>query len=134
LLAACAPPARPPQFAPREQAPLAGTPTGSGSWPQERWWKRYGDPQLDRLMDLATRGSPDLQEAQARYTAAQRAVDMQAAQLNPQVRGYLDAAHAYNKIDAHTQPIAGTGTGTQGLSVSPKHSWSNNGIAAALFT
>lgn len=87
-------------------------------------------------MDMATRGSPDLQEAQARYTAAQRAVDTQAAQLNPQLRGYLDAAHAYSKINAHSQSSTGssTGMGAQGLSISPKHSWSNNGIGAALFT
>jgi NodT family efflux transporter outer membrane factor (OMF) lipoprotein len=132
LITACAPPARPPQFAPREQAPLAGTPTGTGAWPQEQWWKRYRDPQLDRLMDLATRDSPDLQEAQARYTAAQRVVETQAAQLNPQVRGYMDAAHAYSKIDTHLQP--NVGSSTQDLNVSPKHSWSNSGIAAALFT
>lgn len=119
---------RPPQFAPRRQVPLAGTPTGTAAWPQQQWWKHYDDPQLDRLMELATRDSPDLQEAQARYTAATRAVDTQAAQLRPQVRGYLDAAHAYSKVDTDMRP------GAQSLSISPKHSWNNSSLAAALFT
>lgn len=119
---------RPPQFAPRRQAPLAGVPTGTAAWPQEQWWKRYGDPQLDRLMELATHDSPTLQEAQARYTAAARVVDTQAAQLRPQVRGYADAAHAYSKIDTDLHP------GAQNLSISPKHSWNNSGLAAALFS
>lgn len=88
-------------------------------------------------MDLATRDSPDLQEAQARYTAAERAVDVQRAQLNPQVRGYADAAHAYSKIVAHAQPGTSAGAGSQdaqGIGISPKHSWSNDGLVAAMFT
>ncbi|GAB2560890.1 hypothetical protein GCM10027066_00410 [Dyella jejuensis] len=116
----------------RRQAPLAGTPAGTAKWPQENWWKRYQDPQLDRLMALATRDSPDLQEAQARYSAAERAVAVQEAQLRPQLRGYLDAGHAYSKADIHAQPSIGTTT--QNIQLSPRHSWSNSGLAAALFT
>lgn len=133
LIAACAPPARPPQFAPRSHAPLAGSPTGTANWPQEHWWKHYHDAQLDRLMALATRDSPDLEQAQARYTAAERAVDTQKAQLNPQVRGYLSGAHAYSKVVTHAKPGSGN-SGSQGVSINSKHSWSNDGIAAALFT
>jgi outer membrane protein TolC len=33
------------------------------SWPQADWWKAYGDPQLDGLMDEALAGSPDLKIA-----------------------------------------------------------------------
>ena len=32
-------------------------------WPQETWWKAYGDPQLDQLIDEALAGSPDLKIA-----------------------------------------------------------------------
>lgn len=83
-------------------------------------------------MTLATRDSPDLQQAQARYTAAERAVDTQKAQLNPQVRGYLSGAHAYSKIVTHAQPSSSSGA--QSLNLNPKHSWANDGLAAALFT
>lgn len=84
-------------------------------------------------MELATQNSPDLQQAEARYEIAGRAVDAQRAQLNPQVRGLLDGSHAYNKVGIHAQPSSAPGP-LQNLDISPKHSWSNSGLAAALFT
>ncbi|MBE1161525.1 efflux transporter outer membrane subunit [Dyella sp. 7MK23] len=129
----CAPVRRPPSFALRHVAPLAGIPQGNAALPQPAWWKRYNDPQLDRLMDLATQHSPDLQQAEARYEAAERAVDAQHAQLNPQVRGLLDSTHAYSKVGIHAQPSGAPGP-LQNLDISPKHSWSNSGLAAALLT
>jgi outer membrane protein, multidrug efflux system len=128
----CAPDRRPPSFEPRHQAPLAGIPQGTSPFPQQAWWKRYNDPQLDHLMDLATRHSPDLQQAKARYESAQRAVDAQRAQLNPEVRGLLDGSHAYSKVDIHAHPESSGPL--QSLDISPKHSWSNSGLGAALFT
>lgn len=133
LVAACAPDPRPSQIDPQTKAPLDGLPTGTLPWPNERWWLRYQDPQLNRLMDLGVRNSPDLQEAQARYIAAERAVDIQRAQLNPEVRGLVDAAHAYSKVDIHAQQHL-TDTFPEDLQISPKHSWSNSGLGAALFT
>jgi outer membrane protein TolC len=93
LVAACAPAVRPPSFAPREEVPIAGLPTTQAGWPQPEWWKRYGDPQLDRIVDIAMRGSPDMEQAEARYRAAMRAVDSAQADLNPQVRGLLNGSH-----------------------------------------
>lgn len=81
-------------------------------------------------MQLATHNSPDLQQAQARYAAAQSAVEAQRVQLNPQLRGYLDAAHGYSKLDLHARSSGALGN----LDVSPRHRWSNTGLAAALFT
>lgn len=101
--------------------------------PQQAWWKHFDDPQLDRLMDLATHDSPDLQQAEARYRAAQRAVDVQRAQLNPQVRGLLDGAHGYSKTDIRADD-SGAPSPLQNFDISPAHSWSNTGLAAALFT
>ncbi|HJV67312.1 MAG TPA: efflux transporter outer membrane subunit [Geomonas sp.] len=37
-----------------------------GPWPSQRWWRVFGDPQLDRLVAQATSGSPTLRMAQAR--------------------------------------------------------------------
>jgi multidrug efflux system outer membrane protein len=128
----CAPDRRPPSLEPRHQAPLAGIPEGTSLFPQQAWWKHYNDPQLDRLMDLATRQSPDLQQAQMRYEEAERAVDIQRAQLNPEVRGLVDGSHAYSKVDIHAHPESEGPL--QSLDISPKHSWSNSALAAALFT
>ena len=52
------------------------------AWPADGWWRRYGDPQLDALIDEALAGSPSLATAQARLRAAQaQAVTARAARL-----------------------------------------------------
>jgi NodT family efflux transporter outer membrane factor (OMF) lipoprotein len=45
------------------QAPAA-------AWPQDGWWRRYNDPQLNALIDEALANSPTLAEAQARVRHA----------------------------------------------------------------
>jgi NodT family efflux transporter outer membrane factor (OMF) lipoprotein len=55
------------------------------AWPADGWWKRYGDPQLDTLMDEALVGSPTLAQAQARVVAARAATAVAAAPLLPQL-------------------------------------------------
>jgi hypothetical protein len=80
-LCACAslPPPPPPRQAKTpeayETARSFAAPTGE--WPVDAWWKAYGDPQLDSLIDQALAGSPDLAEAAARVRAA-RALTAQA--------------------------------------------------------
>ncbi|MBI6853511.1 efflux transporter outer membrane subunit [Pseudomonas cichorii] len=39
-------------------------------WPEARWWNAYGDPQLNRWIELATLGSPSLAMAAARVRQA----------------------------------------------------------------
>src|SRR5690606_39041942 len=41
------------------------------NWPQAQWWKVYGDPQLDTLIDQALAGNPNLRIAEARVRQAQ---------------------------------------------------------------
>ncbi|KJV35777.1 efflux transporter outer membrane subunit [Luteibacter yeojuensis] len=132
-LAACAPPVRPPAFTPREEVPLAGLPTGQAGWPDAQWWKRYNDPQLNHVVDLAMRGSPNLEQAEARYRAALRAVDSAKAELNPQVRALLSGSHGYSDVTLHGQAPGASGS-AQGFELSPGSSWSNSGVAGALAT
>ena len=56
-------------------------------WPADSWWKHYGDPQLDALMDEALAGSPTLAQAQARVITARAATAVAAAQLLPEITG-----------------------------------------------
>jgi NodT family efflux transporter outer membrane factor (OMF) lipoprotein len=49
---------------------LADARLSAAAWPQADWWKRFGDPQLDQLMDEALAGSPTLRIAQARARKA----------------------------------------------------------------
>jgi NodT family efflux transporter outer membrane factor (OMF) lipoprotein len=50
---------------------LAAAQTSEDAWPEDDWWRAYGDPQLDALMGEALAGSPSLQVAQARLRSAQ---------------------------------------------------------------
>ena len=43
----------------------------AADWPQDAWWKAYGDDQLGALIDEALAGSPDLAIAEARVRKAE---------------------------------------------------------------
>ena len=53
------------------QNTLASVTVQEQSWPVDAWWKAFGDPQLDKLMDEALAGAPTLTIAEARLHAAQ---------------------------------------------------------------
>src|SRR5271170_1218283 len=53
------------------------------SWPDEAWWKAYSDPQLDRLIDEALQGTPDLKIAEARLREAGAAEEQAGSALWP---------------------------------------------------
>src|SRR5690348_3283913 len=57
----------------------------SGEWPQLDWCQRYGDAQLDRLMDEALGGAPNMRLAQARLDLARAQAQIARAPLGPQV-------------------------------------------------
>ncbi|WP_448101100.1 efflux transporter outer membrane subunit [Luteibacter jiangsuensis] len=88
LLAACHVPAKIERPALRDEAPLAGLSTAPrADWPDAQWWKVYGDPQLDTLMDMALRGAPDLAQARARVSSAEQNIRVAAAQAGLRVDG-----------------------------------------------
>ncbi len=65
----------------RDHAPLAGLPASArAGWPDPEWWKRYHDPQLDRLVAMALEGSTDLAVARGRVRQAAQAARVAAAQ------------------------------------------------------
>ncbi len=76
LLAACAGlPGKPVPPKLSAEVPMAGVDVpAKGKWPDAKWWKRYNDPQLDSLIDLAMQGSPSLAAAQTRFDSAVQAV------------------------------------------------------------
>lgn len=61
----------------------------SAQWPDTDWWRRYGDPQLDSLLDAAIAGNPSLAAADARVREAQSLAGVTAAALEPRVTGNL---------------------------------------------
>jgi len=124
---------RPPAFVPRDEVPLAGLPGGKAGWPPGEWWRAWADPQLNRIVDLAMRGSPDMEQAEARYRAALRAVDSARADLNPQVRGAINGGHGYSDVKVRGEAPGAAGS-AQGFQLDPGNSWSNSGVAGVLAT
>jgi NodT family efflux transporter outer membrane factor (OMF) lipoprotein len=98
LLAACAPlPVLP---AKADAKDVAGYATAQmfgaddpahGQWPQDQWWRRYNDPQLDALIEEGLKGEPTLAQAQARLLNAQGSRQQANADLLPQVSGQASA-------------------------------------------
>jgi NodT family efflux transporter outer membrane factor (OMF) lipoprotein len=66
------------------------------AWPQDDWWKRYDDTQLDRLIAEALEHSPSLLVAAARVRAAEAATSSARANSLPQ----LSASGAFNETKA----------------------------------
>jgi NodT family efflux transporter outer membrane factor (OMF) lipoprotein len=63
-----------------------GKPTlSAAAWPTEKWWQRYGDPQLDTLLDEALKLSPSLKMAQARVRQAEAIAGRAEAASSPQL-------------------------------------------------
>jgi len=69
---------------------LAGT---AATWPEDAWWKIYGDQQLNALIDEALRGAPSLAAAQARLLKAEGIAQQQGAALLPQVSANASLDH-----------------------------------------
>ena len=83
---AAAPPALPADVA---AANVQSTAPGVAS----DWWHAWGDPQLDRLIDAALRGSPSLQQAQARIERQRAISEAAGAPLEPQLNAQVDVLH-----------------------------------------
>lgn len=62
----------------RSLAPVSAT-----AWPGDGWWKGYGDPQLDALIEQGLRDSPDAAAAAARFRRAQGMAQAAGAPLLP---------------------------------------------------
>lgn len=67
-------------------APLEGTslPAG-GQWPAAKWWERYQDPNLNKLVETALHDSPTLAAAQSRFNSARESVRVTAAAVGAHV-------------------------------------------------
>jgi len=83
------------------------TPTAPELSPQ--WWKEFGDPQLDQLVDQALQGSPNLRIAQARLARAQSVQELARSATLPQVQGTLDVQRQlYSEDSIYPPPLGGS--------------------------
>jgi NodT family efflux transporter outer membrane factor (OMF) lipoprotein len=97
------------------QTSLGGAPLAPASWPAADWWKRFGDAQLDALIDEGLRASPGIRLAQARVDRAAGLAQASGAALGPSATGSLDSTRQrFSENGIFPRPIAGgTFTTTQ---------------------
>ncbi|SEN25619.1 efflux transporter, outer membrane factor (OMF) lipoprotein, NodT family [Sphingomonas gellani] len=82
LLAGCAAPESRPALAPVAMEAL-GLDAANAPAIDSAWWRGFGDPQLDRLVDAATAGNPSLDAAMARVRQAQAVLSARDAENGP---------------------------------------------------
>src|SRR4051812_38484370 len=70
-----------------------GEAKADASWPELDWWKRFGDAQLDALIEEGIAGSPNSRLTQARLDQASAAARIAQASLSPQVGASADVTH-----------------------------------------
>lgn len=61
------------------------------AWPTKGWWAKYNDPQLNYLVDLAIKDSPDIKIAQARFAQSAAISESIGSVLYPQLSGNANA-------------------------------------------
>lgn len=106
-------------------------------WPTQDWWRAYGDPQLDRLVDGARGASPTLALAAARVRQAAALEQSAEATLAPQAAASARAARQrYSENSNVPKPLAGSWQSVGDASVNLSYEldfWGKNaaGVAAA---
>ncbi len=83
----------PPAFTSAAAPPAAPLPTTG-------WWRGFGAPELDRLMDLAAAGSPDVQAAAARIVQADQAARVAGSPLLPAITGTIGQSYTRTGVSS----------------------------------
>ena len=112
--------------APQPKAPAAYAASQSFAapateWPSDRWWATYGDPQLDKLINEALAGAPDLAKARARVRQAEAFRETAASTLGPHLAAVASVAEvkqSYNNgVPKAAVPHGWNDAGLAGLSL-----------------
>ncbi len=72
------------------------------------WWTAFDDPQLDRLVAMGLAGNPSLDQALARVRLAEAQVEVEHADLLPQVNGSAQVSRAHIASKLLPPPIGGS--------------------------
>jgi NodT family efflux transporter outer membrane factor (OMF) lipoprotein len=115
-LAACASPnGLAPQASMRDAGSLAAqralqdTSVSDAAWPATDWWKSFGDPQLDALIDEALASSPTLNIAAARTRKALAEADVAHSTLAPRIDANASSTRErFSEHGSAPPPIAGS--------------------------
>jgi NodT family efflux transporter outer membrane factor (OMF) lipoprotein len=88
---------------------FAAETVNDGAWPAREWWKRFGDPQLDRLESEALAANPTLAMAESRVDRAVALASVERAAGRPAGDGTLGVTRPrYGEHDIVPTPPAGS--------------------------
>lgn len=93
---------------PAQLSATAGAATAD--WPQDQWWQRYGDTQLNTLVEEALQGAPDMAAAAARVRQAQALLGLSESASGPQLSAKLSITGdklSYNHLTPATMTPRG---------------------------
>jgi NodT family efflux transporter outer membrane factor (OMF) lipoprotein len=114
-------------------ATLARVQLSPAAWPARDWWRRYSDPQLDRLVDEALAASPSMRAAEARVRQAAAAAGIAGAALSPQVTGGARSNRVeFSENSNVPKPLAGSWKWSNEASLNFSHEldfWGKNQAA-----
>lgn len=100
-------------------ATLDAAAPAAADWPSATWWTRYGDPQLDALVEAALAGNPTLKIAEARLRLANAAAGVSEADLYPSAGLSASATRQhYTANGLVPKPVAGNWAWSNQLGVS----------------
>jgi NodT family efflux transporter outer membrane factor (OMF) lipoprotein len=133
LLAACASMDRNPSTTRQISAASLGASDARVEWPNDDWWRRYGDSQLDQLVTEGLAGNPSLDAARARVERARAAAGVARAALLPQVSGNAEITYQkYSENYIFPPPLAGNWQTDNRLTLDFSYEidfWNKNGAA-----
>ncbi|HEX6017384.1 MAG TPA: efflux transporter outer membrane subunit [Burkholderiaceae bacterium] len=109
LLLGCATPNAASPAPPIVEASTLGAQSAATTWPTARWWSRYGDAALERVVDQALADQPSLHVVQTRVRAAEAAVRSADAARDPHGTLSADATfQRFNENGIYPPPLAGS--------------------------
>ena len=91
------------------QLGLAASASPVGEQVPSAWWKAWGDPALDSLVEQALAANPSLQTAEARLVRARAAVDAEGGQAGPQLQLNADTTRQHFSANSiYPSPLGGS--------------------------
>jgi NodT family efflux transporter outer membrane factor (OMF) lipoprotein len=86
-------------------------------WPQQSWWERWGDAQLNDLVQRAIAGNPDMHIAQTRVDLAESLARIVGAASEPQFAGNGSFGRTRFPLYSTPQPLGGHTTWNNSVSI-----------------
>lgn len=117
---------------------LRGARLSAAAWPQQDWYRRYGDSQLDTMIGEALAANPGLRVAEARVRQAAAGAAVAESALSPQLSaGARSSRQLYSANSTVPKPLAGNWAWSNDISANLSYEldfWGKNqaGLDAAI--